>query len=136
MSFNEIDEAKRSAVLASLSKGKEKRGRKRKNSVISQDDGSVESKASKPTKTRKQSISEKDGKDNQDLRTGRWTMEEMAFCDKLIFCFKEGLLPAAEGTKLNDFLASILRSKQSRLTKKMKVRLSSWLLNAHPIRAI
>eukprot|EP00551_Chaetoceros_affinis_P011070 CAMPEP_0203664212 /NCGR_PEP_ID=MMETSP0090-20130426/1667_1 /ASSEMBLY_ACC=CAM_ASM_001088 /TAXON_ID=426623 /ORGANISM="Chaetoceros affinis, Strain CCMP159" /LENGTH=781 /DNA_ID=CAMNT_0050527375 /DNA_START=22 /DNA_END=2367 /DNA_ORIENTATION=+ len=125
MNFAEIDEARKSAALA-MSKEGEKRSRKRKNSVISQDD-SVESKQSKGGKVRKQSITEqKDGKDSQELRTGRWTLEEMAFCDKLIICFKDGLLPVAEGTKLNDFLASVLRSKQSRLTKKMKnAKLSS-----------
>lgn len=122
MNFNEIDEAKKSAALAS-SKSAEKRGRKRKNSVISQDDGDSQStKSSKLTKARKSSTSDSnDAKEGNDLRTGRWTGEEMAFCDKLIMCFKNGLLPVAEGTKLNDFLASVLKSKQSRLTKKMKV---------------
>lgn len=120
MNFAEIDEARRSEALA-MSKDKEKQGRKRKNSVISQDD-SVDSKQSKAGKIRKHSATEpKDGKDGLELRTGRWTLEEMSFCDKLIMCFKDGLLPVAQGTKLNDFLASVLRSKQSRLTKKMKV---------------
>jgi hypothetical protein len=44
----------------------------------------------------------------------------MAFCDKLIDTFQEGHLPLVEGIKLNDFLANMLKSKQSRLTKKMK----------------
>lgn len=44
----------------------------------------------------------------------------MSFCDKLIERFKAGELPVPEGVKLNDFLANMLKSKQSRLTKKMK----------------
>lgn len=60
-----------------------------------------------------------DGADN-DCRTGRWTSEEMGLCDKLIDRFKAGDLPLLNGVKLNDFLASMLKSKQSRLTKKMK----------------
>ena len=55
-----------------------------------------------------------------ELRTGRWTQEETALCDKLISCFEEGKLPLPDGIKLNDFLSSMLKSKQSRLTKKMK----------------
>jgi hypothetical protein len=55
-----------------------------------------------------------------DLRTGRWTPEETVFCDELIKLFEQGKLPISEGIKLNDFLASMLKSKQARLTKKMK----------------
>lgn len=53
-------------------------------------------------------------------RTGRWTDEELAFRDSLIAHFLEGSLPLSNGLKLNDFLSNILKSKQSRLTKKMK----------------
>jgi len=53
-------------------------------------------------------------------RTGRWTDEELAFRDTIIGHFLEGSLPLSNGLKLNDFLSSILKSKQSRLTKKMK----------------
>lgn len=53
-------------------------------------------------------------------RTGRWTDEELAFRDTIIGLFLEGSLPLSNGLKLNDFLSSILKSKQSRLTKKMK----------------
>jgi hypothetical protein len=117
MNFNEIDEAKKSAALTS-SKAADKRGRKRKNSVVSQDEGSVKSiktsKGSKPRKNSTTAADSKEPKEGSDLRTGRWTGEEMAFCDMLIICFKDGLLPVAEGTKLNDFLASVLKSKQSR----------------------
>jgi len=59
-------------------------------------------------------------------RTGRWTNEELAFRDAIIALFVEGSLPLSNGIKLNDFLSSILKSKQSRLTKKMKhAKLSS-----------
>ena len=55
-----------------------------------------------------------------DLRTGRWTQEETDYCDSLIRLFEEGKLPIPEGIKLNEFLANMLKSKQARLTKKMK----------------
>lgn len=64
--------------------------------------------------------------ENSDLRTGRWTTEETAYCDKLIELFEAGQLPLLDGIKLHDFLAHMLKSKQSRLTKKMKkAKLSS-----------
>ena len=53
-------------------------------------------------------------------RTGRWAEEEIAFRDAIISQFLEGSLPLAKGLKLNDFLPNILKSKQSRLAKKMK----------------
>jgi len=55
-----------------------------------------------------------------DLRTGRWTTEEIAYCDQLILLFEQGKLPIPNGIKLNDFLSGMLKSKQARLTKKMK----------------
>lgn len=55
-----------------------------------------------------------------DLRTGRWTQEETEYCDSLIRLFEQGKLPIPEGIKLNEFLANMLKSKQARLTKKMK----------------
>lgn len=137
MSFHQIDEARKAAAAALSAKNAEKRGRKRKNSVISEnDDASTTGAAAGSGKSVKGDITtatatakprkitmavSSDGKDGQELRTGRWTNEEMAFCDKLILCFKDGLLPVTDGVKLNDFLSSVLRSKQSRLTKKMKV---------------
>jgi hypothetical protein len=61
-----------------------------------------------------------------DKRTGRWTNEEMALCDKLMAKFETGELPLPDGIKLNEFLGNMLKSKQSRLTKKMKnAKLSS-----------
>lgn len=94
MSFREIDDARRTVpLIASVNKN---RGKKRK--------------ADEDDKT--SFLSEK--------RTGRWTPEEMAYCDKLISKFESGELPLVDGIKLNDFLANMLKSKQSRLTKKMK----------------
>lgn len=115
MDFNEINDANKAAALAAAGKAGEKRGRKRKNSICNDDSSTSSSKVGKAHK--KVLADPKDG----DLRTGRWSAEEMAYCDKLIYCFKEGILPVEDGTKLNDFLASLLKSKQSRLTKKMKV---------------
>lgn len=63
---------------------------------------------------------------SSELRTGRWTSEETTYCDKLIQKFMAGRLPLPEGIKLNEFLSNMLKSKQSRLTKKMKnAKLSS-----------
>lgn len=44
----------------------------------------------------------------------------MTFCDKLIEKFESGEIPVEDGAKLNEFLGNMLKSKQSRLTKKMK----------------
>lgn len=105
MSFREIDEAHRSAP--SLSGGGKGRGRKRKGA------GGLESLDDKTAY-----VSER--------RTGRWTTEEMTYCDKLIDKFAGGDIPVSEGVKLNEFLGNMLKSKQSRLTKKMKnAKLSS-----------
>jgi len=131
MSFDEIDDAKREVALERSKKSNEKRGRKRKNSLISQDED--------PTQAGKMphvTSTSSDEKRDQELRTGRWTTEEMTYCDKLIQCFKDGQLPLVEGTKLNDFLASILKSKQSRLTKKMKVSSQVMFLEFHLLECI
>lgn len=53
-------------------------------------------------------------------RTGKWTEEEIAFRDSLVPHFVEGSLPLPTGLKLIDFLSCVLKSKPSRLTKKMK----------------
>lgn len=94
MCFREIDEAQKAASALPLKQG---RGRKRK-AEDEQAGGAY--------------ISER--------RTGRWTNDEMAFCDKVIEQFEVGHLPVEDGSKLNEFLGSMLKSKQSRLTKKMK----------------
>jgi hypothetical protein len=101
MSFREIDETRKSASL-SAARGK---GRKRKS-------GEADLEAA--------------GGYVSERRTGRWTTEEMAYCDKLIHKFESGELPLSNGIKLNEFLGNMLKSKQSRLTKKMKnAKLSS-----------
>lgn len=101
MSFREIDEAHRSATA--MSAGAKGKSRKRK-SPDTDEKGSY--------------VAER--------RTGRWTNEEMALCDKLIAKFENGELPVAYNVKLNEFLGAMLKSKQSRLTKKMKnAKLSS-----------
>lgn len=53
-------------------------------------------------------------------RTGRWTSEEIAFTDEIVAHFDAGTLPLPNGMKLVDFLGSMLLSKPSRLTKKLK----------------
>lgn len=104
MSFREIDEARRTAASLAKNRGKKRKG------------GS----GSEPTEESGGYISER--------RTGRWTTEEMAYCDKLMACFGNGSLPVADSVKLNEFLGNMLKSKQSRLTKKMKnAKLSSKL---------
>ena len=100
MSFREIDEAKKTAT-ALQQNGQRGRARKRKSDASN---GGLEDKASY--------VSER--------RTGRWTVEEMTYCDKLIEKFESGELPIVNGIKLNEFLGNMLKSKQSRLTKKMK----------------
>lgn len=126
MAFDEIDEATKQSELSKSNK----RVRKRKSSIISVDESSGSSSNNpdgKQAKSRKRSFDDpRDNKDSGNCRTGRWTLEEIEFCDKLVNLFKDGMLPLAQGIKLNDFLASMLKSKQSRLTKKMKnAKLSS-----------
>jgi hypothetical protein len=105
MDFSEIDQAKAAAAAMAPSS---KRGKKRKNATIAR---------LNPSAT---SATTDEGGDGSDLRTGRWTTEETQYCDKLIDKYETGELPIADGIKLNDFLSNMLKSKQSRLTKKMK----------------
>jgi hypothetical protein len=98
MSFREIDEAKKTSNA--LQNGQRGRGRKRKSETAA-------------------TFDEK-GCYVSERRTGRWTVEEMTYCDKLIEKFESGELPIVNGIKLNEFLGNMLKSKQSRLTKKMK----------------
>lgn len=106
MSFREIDEAQRTVSALPLPPGSLGRGRKRKGGSESGLD-SVNSNSNALS-----SFTER--------RTGRWTNEEMAYCDKLIAKFAGGELPLTDSVKLNEFLGNMLKSKQSRLTKKMK----------------
>uniref|UniRef100_A0A7S0GI16 Uncharacterized protein n=1 Tax=Proboscia inermis TaxID=420281 RepID=A0A7S0GI16_9STRA len=107
MSFQEMDEARKTSLALSGPGGK--RGRKRKAGLP----GPCGSEA-------EVSAIEQEKADNADRRTGRWTAEETAYVDQLIANFETGCLPLADGIKLNDFLATMLQCKQSRLTKKMK----------------
>jgi hypothetical protein len=107
MSFREIDEARKSNSTLPGARGK---GRKRKGAPGTESVGELDA----------------SGAYISDRRTGRWTTEEMAYCDKLIAKFESGELPISSGVKLNEFLGNMLKSKQSRLTKKMKnAKLSS-----------
>jgi len=124
MSFHEIDEARKTAqALANNSK----RNRKRKSSDL-MSNGAVASHQQQYL-TENSSLARSSHIDNRNSsglggsdgkRTGRWTKEEMDHVDELISKFESGSLPLVSGTKLNDFLANMLNSKQSRLTKKMK----------------
>lgn len=123
MSFIEIDEAKAAAAKLAPSG---KRGKKRKNATIARLNPSSSLPPPCGASSGSGFMEEKGSNENSDLRTGRWTNEETAYCDQLIDKFEKGLLPIVDGLKLNDFLANMLKSKQSRLTKKMKnARLSA-----------
>lgn len=121
MPFDELDQAQAEAAQTELSA---KRGKKRQNATIAR---------LQPSRLSTGGVGS--GMDSSgggggagggevaeaaDLRTGRWTTQETAYCDKLITLFEKGQLPIPNGIKLNDFLAGMLKSKQARLTKKMK----------------
>jgi len=123
MSFCEIDEAKEVAAKLAPSG---KRGKKRKNATIARLNPATTTVNHGTSSGSLPPAEEKSGGETSDLRTGRWTTEETAYCDELIEKFERGLLPIVDGIKLNDFLSNMLKSKQSRLTKKMKnARLSA-----------
>ena len=137
MAFAEIDEARKQAALTAVS---DKRGKKRKNATIARltsngvvdETGSITtcgnsaSAACSNTMTATAGAASSSSSEINDLRTGRWTVEETEYCDCLIAAFEKGMLPLPDGVKLNDFLSSMLKSKQARLTKKMKnARLSA-----------
>lgn len=124
MNFEDLDRARRQAALTALS---DKPGKKRRNSAVArpmhqQDDeaADVVAVASSNNSVLGGVSSSIAGDESADLRTGRWTQEETDYCDALIRLFEEGKLPIPEGLKLNEFLANMLKSKQARLTKKMK----------------
>ncbi|KAL3784957.1 hypothetical protein ACHAWO_011249 [Cyclotella atomus] len=66
------------------------------------------------------SLQSSQGYDLNTPRTGRWVPSEITFRDALLSHFTTGSLPLRDEYKLLDFLSDILKSKQSRLTKKMK----------------
>jgi hypothetical protein len=131
MNFEEMDIARRQAALTAFS---DKRGKKRKNATVARlmhhqpldgyDGGHlfVEPLVSTAASQRIAAVDSSSTVDGEavDLRTGRWTTEETDYCDALIRLFEEGKLPISDGIKLNEFLANMLKSKQARLTKKMK----------------
>jgi hypothetical protein len=124
MSFREIDETRRTA--AALASSKLGRPKKRKGGAGSDPASAPSSGSGTGGGDAGAGTAPDDLGGFSDRRTGRWTTEEMAFCDKLMQFFAEGLIPVANGIKLNEFLGNMLRSKQSRLTKKMKnAKLSS-----------
>lgn len=52
------------------------------------------------------------------MRRGKWTLEESAYCDRLIDEFKKGMLPLSEGTTLRSFLSKLLHCDPMRISKK------------------
>jgi hypothetical protein len=156
MTFEEIDFAKQQAIRSSveqLNNTNGKRGRKRKSATIARLTGGAvaatmmmasvvgnsggggdhlhgSSSAAAALSSSSASVGGGMGSTTtsttSELRTGRWTDEETEYCDALIVLFELGKLPIPDGIKLNEFLANMLKSKQSRLTKKMKnARLST-----------
>jgi hypothetical protein len=133
MNFEEMDIARRQAALTAFS---DKRGKKRKNATVARlmhhqplsgdDEGllppPIQQIASTAMSQRVAAVDSSSTVDGEavDLRTGRWTTEETDYCDALIRLFEQGKLPISDGIKLNEFLANMLKSKQARLTKKMK----------------
>lgn len=114
LSFDDIDRALEEAAKTNLSN---KRGKKRQNATVTRLNPRIKTAANDISAGDESTTSTGE---SSDLRTGRWTAEEIAYCDKLIDHFSSGSLPIPEKIKLNDFLANMLKSKQSRLTKKMK----------------
>jgi hypothetical protein len=126
MSFEEIDSARKQAQEDAKNKksGSGNNSRKRKVAPGANDSGGGNGTGGSVADTMVDTtmgvgyVSER--------RTGRWTSEEMALCDMLIAKFESGELPIGGSLKLNEFLGNMLKSKQSRLTKKMKnAKLSS-----------
>ena len=52
------------------------------------------------------------------LRRGKWTPEEEAYANRLIYEFKAGLLPLTDGTTLRTFLSKLLNCDPMRISKK------------------
>jgi hypothetical protein len=118
MVFDDIDQAQREASSSVLT---EKRGKKRKNATIARLSSTTLVATAAPISNPTQVANPtEDPESAVGLRSGRWTEEETIYCDKLIELFEKGQLPIPDGIKLNDFLSSMFKSKQSRLTKKMK----------------
>ncbi|CAK4096169.1 unnamed protein product [Aphanomyces euteiches] len=54
------------------------------------------------------------------LRSGKWTVEEEVFTNKMIHFFRLGLLDIEDGTSLRWYLAKKLNCEAMRVTKKLK----------------
>ncbi|KAL7556840.1 hypothetical protein ACA910_016314 [Epithemia clementina (nom. ined.)] len=115
--FDEIDQATAEAAQTTLTN---KRGKKRQNATIARLNPASHKMSTSASTGSDEGTTGTSVVESNELRTGRWTPEETAYCDKLIFCFEQGSLPIPDKIKLNDFLSNMLKSKQSRLTKKMK----------------
>ena len=57
-------------------------------------------------------------KKGQQLRRGKWTLEEESYANRLIQEFKAGLLPLTDGTTLRTFLSKLLNCDPMRISKK------------------
>jgi len=145
LSFTDIDESSKASRDIGIINSKKRKGVDLDDSIYSSssdefvfpsadldfDDGcptttTVEFLASCPSMVKKGRKVSSGNIEESGFRTGRWTFDEIAYTDKLITYFKNGKFPIPNGFKLNEFLASMLKSKQSRLTKKMKnAKLSS-----------
>ena len=55
-----------------------------------------------------------------NLRSGKWTREEMEYAHELINEFKAGTLDLEEGVSLRSFLSKILRCNPKRISKKFE----------------
>jgi hypothetical protein len=129
MSFREIDDAHKAMTSTGNAFGGKNRSRKRKSlsggnssmgGMNAGGTGIVSGTSSSAATLVAVDVLDETGSYISERRTGRWTVQEMAYCDKLIAKFESGEIPVAEGVKLNEFLGAMLKSKQSRLTKKMK----------------
>jgi hypothetical protein len=150
MSFEEMDQARRQAALMAISEknGKKRKGSSLQRIMSAGGEGGLQDEVSLSDTSNHMSamgttattvnttagstnsntpgtlatpiVPSSNAEEHGDLRTGRWTQEETEYCDALIQYFGEGKLPIPEGLKLNEFLANMLKSKQARLTKKMK----------------
>jgi hypothetical protein len=120
LSFHEIKRALDEAAKTNLSR---KRGKKRRNATLARLNPSLKAITNDTCPDGEKS---KATHESSDLRTGRWTPEEIEYCDKVIEHFSAGTLPIPDDIRLHVFLANLFMSKGARLTKKMKnARLSS-----------
>lgn len=70
------------------------------------------------TGVRTQNNTSKSKANGPSLRRGKWTPEEEAYANRLIYEFKAGLLPLTDGTTLRTFLSKLLNCDPMRISKK------------------